>query len=198
MRNPMYMFFPVMTLISLLGSVAFGARGGNRTAEIDQGRRDYLRYLDSVDVTIAKAVEGQRLSLAWTHPDPEHCGRWSAADGCGSAAPTTLTSGMSGLGLGAQCLSTRLVPPELGPADELDPVTSTEVRRLIRNRSTVLSCPSRLALNELSAVTFGGDMAVTRNLLRAVMCQLAVLHSPDHVRIVDCSSIRSRPVTGTG
>src|SRR6478672_6902459 len=54
MRNPMFMFFPVMMVSSLLGSVAFGARGGGRIAEINQDRRDYLRYLDSVDTTIAK------------------------------------------------------------------------------------------------------------------------------------------------
>ena len=46
MRNPMFMFFPVMMLVSLLGTLAVGARGGNRTAEINQDRRDYLRYIE--------------------------------------------------------------------------------------------------------------------------------------------------------
>ena len=41
------------------------------------------------------------------------------------------------VGLGAQCLSTPLVTPELGPVEELDPVTSMELRRLIRHRSMV-------------------------------------------------------------
>ena len=45
MRNPMFMFFPVMMLVSMLGTVVLGARGGSRTAEINQDRRDYLRYL---------------------------------------------------------------------------------------------------------------------------------------------------------
>ncbi len=183
-RNPMYMFFPVMTLISLLGSVAFGARGGNRTAEIDQGRRDYLRYLDSVDVMAARAVDGQRLSLTWTHPDPEEL--WTLVGGrrMWERRLDDPDFGQARAGLGAQCLSTRLVPPDLGPADELDPVTSTELRRLIRNRSTVPDVPVALALKGFSAVTFGGDVAATRKLLRAVVCQLAVLHSPDHLRIV--------------
>ncbi len=54
MRNPMFMFFPVMMLVSLLGTVAFGGRGGTRTAEINQDRRDYLRYLESVAQSTSK------------------------------------------------------------------------------------------------------------------------------------------------
>ena len=52
------------------------------------------------------------------------------------------------VGLGAQCLSTPLVTPELGPVEELDPVTSMELRRLIRNRSMVRDLPVALALRD--------------------------------------------------
>jgi DNA segregation ATPase FtsK/SpoIIIE, S-DNA-T family len=183
MRNPMFMFFPVMMVISLLGSVAFGARGFGRTAEINQDRRDYLRYLDSVDTTIAKTVEDQRFSLAWNHPHPDTL--WTLIGGrrMWERRPDDSDFGHVRVGLGTQPLSTRLVPPELGPADKLDPVTSTEVNRLIRSRSTVTELPVAIALNELAVVTVRGDISVARDLLRAVMCQLAVLHSPDHVRI---------------
>ena len=70
MRNPMFMFFPIMMLVSLLGTLAVGARGGNRTAEINQGRRDYLRYIESLEQTVATTIEAQRASLTWNHPDP--------------------------------------------------------------------------------------------------------------------------------
>ena len=58
-RNPMFMFFPVMMLGSLLGTVAMGARGGSRAADINQDRRDYLRYLASLEASIAKTVDAQ-------------------------------------------------------------------------------------------------------------------------------------------
>jgi len=183
MRNPMFMFFPVMMVISLLGSVAFGARGGGRTAEINQDRRDYLCYLDSVDTTIAKTVEDQRFSLAWNHPHPDALWMLIGSRRMWERRPDDSDFGHVRIGLGAQPLSTRLVPPELGPADKLDPVTSNEVNRLIRSRSTVTELPVAIALNELPVVTVRGDISVARDLLRAVMCQLAVLHSPDHVRI---------------
>jgi len=183
LRNPMFMFFPVMMVISLLGSVAFGARGGSRTAEINQDRRDYLRYLDSVDTTIAKTVEDQRLSLAWNHPHPGAL--WTLIGGrrMWERRPDDPDFLHVRVGLGAEPLSTRLVPPELGPAEELDPVTSAELHRLIRSRSTVTELPVAIALNELAVVTVRGDIFVARDLLRAAVCQLAVLHSPDDVRI---------------
>jgi len=43
------LLFPVMMLVSALGSLAYGARGGPRSAELDEGRRDYLGYLDVLD-----------------------------------------------------------------------------------------------------------------------------------------------------
>lgn len=70
MRNPMYMFFPVMMLTSVLGSLVYGARGTNTTAEINRGRQKYLDYLDSVDREAQGTADAQRESLRWRHPEP--------------------------------------------------------------------------------------------------------------------------------
>ncbi len=184
MRNPMYGFFPVMMGVSLLGTVAIGARGNSRTAEINQGRRDYLRYLESLEHTISKSRDAQRVSLSWIHPDPASL--WTLVGGrrMWERRPDDPDFGQVRVGLGAQSLSTRLVSPELGERDELDPVTSTELRRLLRNQSTVPDLPVALALNESAAVTVRGDRQAARGLLRAVICQLAVLHSPNHLHIM--------------
>jgi DNA segregation ATPase FtsK/SpoIIIE, S-DNA-T family len=172
-----------MMVISLLGNLA-GPRGGNRAAEINEGRRDYLRYLASVEATVTKAIDEQRLSLAWNHPDP--AGLWMLVGGrrMWERRPDDPDFGHVRVGRGTQRLSPQLVPPELGPADELDPVTSTELRRLIRSGSTVPDLPVALALKEFAAIIVSGEVSVARDLLRAVMCQLAVLHSPEHMRIV--------------
>src|SRR4051812_22847798 len=37
-RSPMFLFFPVMMLMSALGSVAYGARDNRRASEVEQGR----------------------------------------------------------------------------------------------------------------------------------------------------------------
>ncbi len=70
MRNPMFMFFPVMMLVSVVGSLAYGARGGNRTAEINADRRDYLQYIDILDQSAVKNANAQHLALHWSHPEP--------------------------------------------------------------------------------------------------------------------------------
>ena len=183
MRNPMFMLFQVMMLVSLLGTVAFGARG-SRTAEINQDRRDYLRYLESLEHAISKTRDAQRVSLAWSHPEPDSL--WTLVGGrrMWERRPEDPDFAHVRVGLGTQCLSTRLVSPELGPVEELDPVTSMELRRLIRNCSVVPNVPIALALKRFAAVTVRGDSAAARNLLRAVISQLAVLHSPNHLRVM--------------
>ncbi|MGH3677759.1 MAG: type VII secretion protein EccCa [Mycobacterium sp.] len=184
MRNPMFMFFPVMMLVSLLGTVAYGARGTSRAAEINQDRREYLRYLETLEQSIAKTGQAQHVSLAWDHPDP--CALWTLVGGRRMWERRTDDPdfGHVRVGLAAQRLSTRLVAPELGPVDELDPVTSMALRRLIRNRAAVPNLPVALALRGFAAVTIEGDVTAARGLLRAIACQLAVLHSPKHLRIM--------------
>src|SRR6185312_6200850 len=83
------------------------------------------------------------------------------------------------IGRGEQPLSTMLVAPEPGP----DPVTSSAVLRLVRRRSVVADVPVVVRLRTVSAVVFDGDPTTVRALLRAMLCQLAVLHSPEDLRI---------------
>ena len=70
-RGPMFMFFPVMMLASVLGSLAYGTRGANHTAQLNEDRRDYLGYLDALDQAIANTAVDQHRSLHWIHPDPD-------------------------------------------------------------------------------------------------------------------------------
>ncbi|GFG51978.1 type VII secretion protein EccC [Mycolicibacterium agri] len=183
-RNPMFMFFPVMMLGSLLGTVVFGARGGNRTAEINMDRRDYLRYLASLDVTITKTAENQHRSLWWRHPDPTALWTLVGTRRMWERTPDDVDFGQVRVGTASQDLSTPLVSPELGPVEDLDPVTTSELRRLIRRRSTVADLPVALELNAAAAYCIDGETSAGRALARAMVCQLAVLHSPAHLRIV--------------
>ena len=182
-RGPMFMFFPVMMLASVLGSVAYGTRGANHTAQLNEDRRDYLGYLDALDQTVVKTAGDQHCSQHWLHPHPESL--WTLAGGRrmwerGVDDPDFCHIRV---GRGVQPLSTALVAPQLGPIDGLDPVTSTAVQRLVRRRSMVADIPVAVPLRSFSAVTVHGDPAAARALLRAMVCQLAVLHSPEDVRI---------------
>ena len=194
MRNPMFIFFPVMTLVSMFGTVVLGARGGSRTAEINHDRRDYLRYLATLETKIVKTVEEQRLSETWSHPDPNAL--WTVAGGrrMWERRPGDDDFGHVRVGLGAKSLSTPLVTPELGLAQELDQVTSAELRRVIRDHSMVRDLPVALPLRDLAAITVDGDVPAARNLLRAVVCQLAVMHSPQDLRVAAAVDALTAPV----
>ncbi len=190
-RGPMFMFFPVMMLASVLGSLAYGTRGGNHTAELNEDRRDYLGYLDALDQTVVKTAADQHRSRHWVHPDPEVL--WTLAGGRRMWERRSDDPDFCHIrvGRGDQPLSTTLVAPALGPIDGRDPVTSTALQRLMRRRSVVADVPVAVALRSFSAVSVDGDPASARALLSAMVCQLAVLHSPEDVRIavvVDATS----------
>jgi S-DNA-T family DNA segregation ATPase FtsK/SpoIIIE len=183
MRHPMYMFFPVMMLTSVLGTLIHGARGSNRTADINKDRRKYLRYIDTLDAETATAADVQRRSSVWCHPEPRML--WSMAGGrrMWERLPGDPDFCLVRVGTGVQPLSTVLAAPELSSLDELDPVTVSAMRRLIRCRSIVTDSPITLALRSYSVVAVDGDECTARALVRAIVCQLAVLHGPDHITI---------------
>lgn len=182
-RNPMFMFFPVMMIFSLLGTVAMGGRGGNRGAEVNQARREYLRYLSELGSQIAATAQQQRLSLSWGGPEPSLLWTMIGTRRMWERKLDDADFGRVRIGLGPQCLSTPLVTPDLGPPENSDPVTAMELRRLIRHRSSVPDLPVSIAMTELAAITIEGDTAEGRSLLRALICQLAVMHGPQDLRI---------------
>jgi DNA segregation ATPase FtsK/SpoIIIE, S-DNA-T family len=182
-RNPMVMVFPIMMLVSLIGSIA-GGRNNGRATEVDQDRRDYLRYLDSLDSDLVNTVDAQRASLEWLHPEPATLWTLVGSTRMWERRPDDADFMLVRVGTGTQPLSTPLVTPELAPEGELDPVTSTALHDLIRQRAAVEDMPVPLALERCTSVSVCGHVAMARDLLRAVVLQLAVFHRPDHLRII--------------
>ena len=183
MRNPMFMFFPVMMLVSLLGTVATRGRGGSRAAEINQNRREYLRYLASVESQLVNAAEQQRVLLEWHNPDPAALWAMIGSRRMWERVPGDTDFGQTRIGTATQPLSTPFVVPDLEAREDADPVTFTELRRLAGSRSTVPDLPLSIALTESGAVVVDGDAPDGRSLLRAALCHLAVMHSPQHLRL---------------
>src|SRR6201995_6077948 len=78
------------------------------------------------------------------------------------------------------------------PISRLDPVAVTALHRFLRTHSTVPNLPLALALREVAPVSVGGDLTHARALLRAAVCQLAVMHSPRLVLIAAAVSDHNR------
>jgi DNA segregation ATPase FtsK/SpoIIIE, S-DNA-T family len=195
-NNPVMMMMPMMMVISTVGMMAGGGReGGQKKSEMNEDRKDYLRYLGQMRERAREAADEQRLAREWVHPDPQTL--WSMA----TPASRRMWERRSNdsdfcqvrVGRGSQRLETRLVPPQTGPVDELEPITTLALRRFVRAHSLVSGLPIAMSLRGFAAVGLLGDRELTRGLGRAMLAQLATFHSPDDLIIAVAAGGRTRP-----
>ena len=178
-RNPMYLIFPVMMVVSVLGTLAHTARG--RTAELNAGRRDYLRYLDTVAVSTGETARKQHVSEHWSHPDPVIL--WNLVGGrrMWERGPGDPDFCRIRVGLGPGPLATPLVAAPADPVAEPDPVTTGALGGLLVSRSVVADLP--VTVEVTGHIGFDGEPSMVRDLVRAMICQLAVWHGPDDLAV---------------
>lgn len=182
-HNPAFLAFPLMMLVSMvLTAITQGGHGAGR--QLDAARHDYLEYLRGLRATVAETAAVQRESLQWSHPDPATL--WTLVGGprtwqrrAGDADFAVVR-----IGVGPRPLSTRLVGPEMQPGGRADPVTVAAAHRFVDTYATVAQAPVTVDLTAIRDLTVAGDPAEARGLLRAMLCQLAVLHPPDQLWIV--------------
>jgi S-DNA-T family DNA segregation ATPase FtsK/SpoIIIE len=187
-RSPMFLFLPVMMLVSVLGSVAYQSRGTRRSGELDEDRRGYLRYLDGLDQTLARIAEAQHASLHWSHPDP--ASSWTMVGGprMWERRPGDEDFCEVRVGIGTRPLAATLVVPELGADDTRDPLTNSAIDGLMADRSTVPGLPITVDLRAHPRISVEGALDAARGLVRAMVCQLTVQHGPDVVEVIAVGS----------
>jgi S-DNA-T family DNA segregation ATPase FtsK/SpoIIIE len=187
--NPTSWLFAGMFAISTVGMVASGGgRGGAaRASTLDEGRRDYLRYLGQVRRRVREVADAQRLAAESVHPEPDAWPAVLAAGRLWERGPVDADFGHVRVGLGAQQLARRLVAPQTGPPDAIEPVTALALRRFLMAHTVVPDLPVALALRESATVWLepgDGDTEAARALARAVVAQYVVWHSPVHARLL--------------
>jgi DNA segregation ATPase FtsK/SpoIIIE, S-DNA-T family len=188
-QNPTSWLFGGMFALSTVGMMAGGmGRGGSQRAETDEKRRDYLRYLAQVRRKIRIAAAAQRTALEWTQPEPRALLGVLDTDRLWERRETDQDFGQIRVGRGRQRLATRLVEPQTGPLNELEPVCAWALRRLLRAHSVVPDLPVAVALGALRRVCLRAqaadhDLAATRGLARAMIAQYVVWHSPAEARL---------------
>ena len=189
-RNPAFMTFPLMMLLSAVATLLSGA--DRRRGEINADRAEYLGHLSDLRGNVIKTAAAQRCSLVCSHPDPDTL--WTLVGGRRMWERRAADSDfcLVRIGIGTQCLANRLVPPPPGPVQRLDPVTGNALRRFLQTHSTIPDAPIALDLRGPQAVTVGGNPTRARSLLRAMICQLAVLHSPSLVLVAAVTSDRNQ------
>ena len=184
LSNPLFMMFPMMMLMSMLGMYAGGGnRGGKRAAELNEERKDYFRYLCQVRDEVHETGAAQRDALEWSHPEPAALlgvvgGRrmWERRRGDNDF-------GHVRVGVGSQRLATRLMPPETGPLEDIEPVSAVALRRFVRTHSVVHGLPTAVSLRGFPAINIEGARQETRQLARSMMLELCAFHGPDQMMV---------------
>ncbi len=183
-REPTSWLFGGMFAISSLGMLLTGSGrgGGGRAAGIDEDRRDYLRYLSVLRGRVRGVAAEQRAALEWSHPEPS---AWPAVLREGrmwERRPADPDFAHVRVGRGAQRLATRLVPPQTGPVDGLEPVTALALRRFLLSHAAVPDLPVALSLRASGMVWLepagGAGLDHVRALARAAVAQYVLWHAP--------------------
>ncbi|HEY0813711.1 MAG TPA: type VII secretion protein EccCa [Pseudonocardia sp.] len=187
--KPASWLFGGMFAISTVGMLATGGggRGGAaRASTLDEGRRDYLRYLAQMRHSVRKVADAQRHSAETVHPEPEAWTAVLAAARLWERSPADVDFGHVRVGVGPQRLASRLVAPQTGPPDAIEPVTALALRRFLVAHTVVPDLPIALSLLESATVWLEPDegaIGAARALARAVVAQYAVWHSPADARL---------------
>jgi S-DNA-T family DNA segregation ATPase FtsK/SpoIIIE len=206
--NPQSWMFGGMMALSTVGMMAGGMGKGGQRAETDENRRDYLRYLAQVRKRIRIAASAQRTALEFTQPEPAALIDVLDGDRLWERRETDQDFGQIRVGRGRQRLATRLVAPQTGPLNELEPVCAWALRRLLRAHSVVPDLPVAVALCSLRRVCLRahpGDAAAAgaarparpidsaRSLARAMVAQYVTWHSPAEARLAVIASPSTLP-----
>jgi DNA segregation ATPase FtsK/SpoIIIE, S-DNA-T family len=168
-----------------------GRGSGERKIKLNGLRRDYLRYLSQVRRKVRAVTAAQREALEWVSPppralpalliDPELRRVWERRPSGDDFAKVRI-------GTGTHRLAVRLVPPETKPIEDLDPLCAGALRRFVRAHNSVPDLPVGISLRSFARIVPGGEPEAVQGMLRAMIAQLAIFHSPDDVRISVCAS----------
>lgn len=182
--NPMMMMFPMMMVLSMVGMfMGGGGRSGKAAAELNEERKDYFRYLSNLRDDAASTADEQRRALEWSHPDPRVLPDVVGTRRMWERRPADADFCHARVGVGTHRLATRLLAPETGPAEDLEPVSTVALRRFVRTHSVAHAMPTAVSLRAFPVVDFEGDPALARQLVRSMLLELCVFHGPDHLEL---------------
>jgi S-DNA-T family DNA segregation ATPase FtsK/SpoIIIE len=168
-----------------------GRGSGDRKLKLNGLRRDYLRYLSQVRRKVRGIATAQREALEWVSPapralpslliDPELRRVWERRPSGDDFAKVRI-------GTGTHRLAVRLVPPDTKPVEDLDPLCAGALRRFVRAHNSVPDLPVGISLRAFARIAAGGEPEAVYGMLRGMIAQIAIFHSPDDVRISVCAS----------
>lgn len=196
--NPKPLFL-ASGLLFMLGSIGMGIGMGvqqrmSLRRRIRHARANYLDYLGNIRAQLRKTAAAQRTASTWRHPYPA----------------ALLSIAMAGLvwewrkddadflsvraGLCRQPIATPINVPRtdgLGPTP--DPVCEAAIKDLLATYGEVAEVALTVDLAKAPTVTVSGSRPDQLELVRAMICQLAVAYGPDDVALSIHAAARNAP-----
>ncbi|WP_459974455.1 type VII secretion protein EccCa [Mycobacterium sp. MUNTM1] len=183
-KNPMFLIFPMMMVMSMAGMfMGGGGRSGKAAAELNEERKDYFSYLANLRDDADATGEKQRAALEWSHPDPRALADVVGTRRMWERRPTDQDFCHVRVGIGTHRLATRLLAPETGPPEDLEPVSTVALRRFVKTHSVVHALPTAVSLRAFPVISFEGDRKLAQQLVRSMILELCAFHGPDHVLV---------------
>ncbi|MBO0869665.1 MAG: hypothetical protein J2P15_13975, partial [Micromonosporaceae bacterium] len=175
---------------SMVGMLVMSlARGsGAKKAQINDERRDYMRYLTQLRDQVRDVATRQRIQAREQLPEPGDLWSYAGTDRMWERRRGDKDFTRVRVSTGAQLLATPLRAPQTAPLEDLDPVSATSLRHFIRAYGTVSGLPVGVSLRSFSRVTVNGEREQVLGLARAVLAHLVTFHSPGSLRIACCAS----------
>ncbi|CRZ17734.1 putative FtsK/SpoIIE family protein [Mycolicibacterium neworleansense] len=183
-RNPMFLLFPMMMIMSMVGMfMGGGNRNGKAAAELNEERKDYFSYLANLREEADTTGAEQRTALEWSHPDPRALSDVVGTRRMWERRPSDADYCHIRVGIGTHRLATRLMAPETGPPEDLEPVSTVALRRFVKTHSVVHALPTAVSLRAFPTITFEGERKLAQQLVRSMVLELCTFHGPDHVQV---------------
>ncbi len=184
-------FFPMIGLVGF-GALMFSGRFGRGRriswGEQEKQRRIYLRQLDEDRDEIQRAAQEQRRRQLFVHGDPQELDTVIGGPRMWERRPSDPDFLDVRLGIGVQATADSAVSlqwPEIPVGEELEPVTGRALRDFILEQSKIRGIGKVLSLRSRPGFSFvADDPSELHGFMRAVLCSLAVYHSPSDIKLM--------------
>ncbi|ALO99048.1 secretion protein EccC [Streptomyces hygroscopicus subsp. limoneus] len=188
-----YLVVGLMLLSMIMMLVGQLVKSGSERKQKMQGvRRDYLRYLGGVRRRVRSAVTEQQRALAWKHPDPAVLWSFVRTTRLWERRASDDDFAEVRIAVGEQRLAMQLVNKTAKPVEDLDPLSAHALRAFINAYSTVPEQPIAVFLRAWARILFRGEREKVLATARALLAQLAVLHTPQDLVIAFCVAPENR------
>jgi ESX secretion system protein EccC len=188
--GPMIWVIGGVSGLGLVVMIAVTLIRGNsqKKVEINDERRDYLRYLGGLRKQVRDVSAQQTDRTRERLPAPEDLWLLAGTDRMWRRRRAEPDFGLVRVATGPQLLATPLRVPETAPLEDLDPLTATSLRHFLKAYATVPGQPVAVSLRSFATVAIGGERGDVLGLVRSIVVQLATYHSPASLRIAGCLS----------